>query len=72
MSKPSSPRPYSFNPVGLTGRLPHRLRTALLKLSKARSSVRRIRAYWVMSDQDLRARSLKREDIIRLVLADVI
>lgn len=72
MSKLTTPRPFTINSAGLTGKLPHKVRVALRRIATARSSARRIRAYWFMTDEELRARSLKREDIIRLVLAGVI
>ncbi|GAA6158877.1 hypothetical protein NBRC116589_10510 [Ruegeria sp. HU-ET01832] len=72
MAKATTPRPYTAYPVGFVGILPQKLRMLQNRVATARSSVRRIRAYWLMNDDELRARGLKREDIIRLVLADVI
>ena len=72
MSKLTLHRPHNLNPLGLAARLPQKLRNSLRRIAETRASLRRIRAYWFMSDEQLRARSLKREDIVRLVLAGVI
>ncbi|WP_171121721.1 MULTISPECIES: hypothetical protein [unclassified Ruegeria] len=72
MPKSTVYRPHDLSPAALWQLLSRRLRSNLRRLSETRSATRRIRAYWLMSDAELRARSLKREDIVRLVLAGVI
>ncbi len=72
MPKSTVYRPLVLSPVTLWQQLNRRIRSNLRRLSETRSAIRRIRAYWLMSDAELRARSLKREDIVRLVLAGVI
>ncbi len=45
---------------------------ALTRIGEANSKVRQIKALSDMSDDELAARGMRREDIIRLVMADVI
>lgn len=45
---------------------------AIAEINVARAKTRRIQALWSLSDVELAARDLRREDIVRLVMADVI
>ena len=45
---------------------------ALTRIGEANAKVRQINAYYAMSDDELAARGIKREDIIRLVMASAI
>lgn len=45
---------------------------AIAEIGTARVKVRKIQALWSLSDAELDVRGLRREDIVRLVMADVI
>lgn len=44
---------------------------AMVQVSEANAKVLRIKALYALSDDELAARDLQREDIVRLVMADV-
>lgn len=45
---------------------------AVAQIGSARAKVRKISALWSLTDAELAVRGLRREDIIRLVMADAI
>ncbi len=45
---------------------------AIVEIGAARAKIRKVSAFWSLTDAELSARGLRREDIVRLVMADAI
>lgn len=68
---PATRRPAVFNMLSVAADVFHGIYEALIRVGEANAKVVKIKQLHELTDEELAVRGLKREDIVRLVMAGV-
>ncbi|WP_367646965.1 DUF1127 domain-containing protein [Ruegeria arenilitoris] len=71
MAHSTSHRSAAMNLLAVVGDIFNGIYEALISVGEANAKVLRIKALHELTDEELAARGIQREDIVRLVMADV-